>query len=96
MCAHQLIGMLGPGQIANLGPRVNALQWLAGQRVPESHTTVSSAATGGQKTVLVRRPGYSLYGSLVVSVCLNRATAREVPHKQLVVIASRCKVLVVW
>lgn len=28
--AHQLIGVLGPGQVAHLGPRVDALQGLAG------------------------------------------------------------------
>ena len=39
---------------------VNTLHGLASQSVPEPDVSVSSAASTGQQSVVVRRPGYGL------------------------------------
>ena len=84
---HQLVGVLGPGQVADLRAGVDALQGLGGQRVPEAHAAVGGAAPRGQQTVLVGRPGDGLDCRLVVRVGLHGAAVGQVPHKQLVVVA---------
>lgn len=59
---HQLIGVLGPGQVADLRPSVRALQRMARQRVPEADAAVGRAASRGQQAVLVGRPGDGFHG----------------------------------
>lgn len=59
---HQLISVLGPSQVADLGPGVGALQRLARQRVPEADAAVGGAPSGGQQAVLVGGPGDGFYG----------------------------------
>ena len=72
--------MFGPGQVADLGAGVGALQRLAGQRVPEADAAVGRAAAAGQQAVLVRRPGDGLHRSQVLCVLLHRQHAGVVPH----------------
>lgn len=59
---HQLISVLGPGQVADLRPSVCALQGLACQCVPEADAAVGGAPAGGQQPVLVRGPGDGFHG----------------------------------
>lgn len=93
--AYQFIGVFGPGEVAHLWPRVHALQWLAGERIPESYTPVGCASPASQQPVLVGRPGDGLHGRQVVRVGLHGRYIVHVPHKQLIVIAPRGQVLVV-
>lgn len=51
--SYQLIGMLGPCQVADLRAGISALQGLAGQGVPKPKAAVSRAAPRGQQAVLV-------------------------------------------
>ena len=60
--ADQLVGPLGPGQVAHLGPRVHPLQELARQGVPEADGAVRCTAPRGQGTVLGKKD----YGVSVV------------------------------
>lgn len=60
---HQLISVLGPGQVADLRPSVCALERLARQCVPEADAAVSSATSRGQQAVLVGGPGDGFHGS---------------------------------
>lgn len=80
---HQFIGVLRPGQVADLRAGVGALQRLAGQSVPEADAAVGGAASWGQQAVLMGRPGDGLHSSQVLRVLLHREDARVVPHKQL-------------
>jgi len=87
---YQLAGVLRPGQIAHLWASIDTLKWPASDCVPESDASVRRSTATGQQTVLMRRPSYSLHSSKVLRVSLHRTDAASVPHKQLVVIASRC------
>lgn len=42
---HQLVGVLGPGQVADLRAGVGALQRLTRQGVPKADAAVSGAAS---------------------------------------------------
>ena len=92
---HQFVWVFWPRQIADLWPSVDALQGLTGQRVPEADALVSRAAPAGQQAVLMRRPRDGLDRSEVFRVRLDGSSACDVPHKQLVVVATAGKVLVV-
>lgn len=80
---HQFVGVLGPGQVAHLGARVDALQRLPCECVPEADAAVGCATAGRQQPVLVRGPGDGLHGCQVLRVLLNGAQARVVPDQQL-------------
>ncbi len=69
--ADELGRVLGPGEVADLGPGVDALHGLAGERVPEADATVRGAAARGQEAVVVRRPGNGLHCCHVVAVRLD-------------------------
>lgn len=62
MCvfSHQLVGVFGPGQVADLRARVGALQRLSCECVPEAQAAVGRASTGRQEAVLMGRPGDGL------------------------------------
>lgn len=80
---HQLVGVFGPRQVADLGACVRALERLTRQRVPEAQAAVGGAAPGRQQPVLVWGPGDGLHGRQVVAVLLHGEEAGAVPHQQL-------------
>lgn len=80
---YQFVGVLGPGQVADLGARVGALQGLACQGVPEADAAVSRAPSGRQQAMLMRGPGDGLHCCQVLRVLLHRENAGVVPHQQL-------------
>lgn len=80
---YQFVGVLGPGQVADLGAGVGALQRLARQRVPEADAAVGGAPARCQQPVLVGRPGDGLHRRQVLRVLLHREHTRVVPHQQL-------------
>lgn len=41
---HQFVGMFGPGQVADLGAGICALQGLTSQGVPEAQAAIGGAA----------------------------------------------------
>lgn len=86
---HQLVGVLGPGQVADLGARVCALERLTRQRVPEAQAAVGGPAPRRQQPVLVRRPGDGLDRRQVVAVLLHGQEAGAVPHQQLDEVSER-------
>lgn len=55
--ADDLVRVLAPGQIADLGTGVDFFNHLARGSVPEFNGTISGAAAGGEEMVLMRRPG---------------------------------------
>ena len=93
---YQFTGVLRPGQVADLWASVNTLQWPASYRIPESDASVCCATATGQQAMLVRRPRYCLHSSQMLWVCLYGANTASVPDKQLVVVASRCQMLMIW
>lgn len=54
--SYQFVGVFGPGQVADLGAGVDALEWLSRECVPEADAAVSRSSSGRQQAVLVRRP----------------------------------------
>lgn len=85
VCAppHQLVGVFGPCQVADLGAGVGALQRLTRQSVPESQAAVGGAPAGRQQPVLVGGPGDGLHSRQVVAVLLHGEQAGAVPYQQL-------------
>lgn len=81
--SHQLVGVFGPGQVADLRAGVRALQRLTRQGVPETQTAVGGAAAWRQQPMLVRGPGDGLHCCQVVTVLLHWDQAGAVPHQQL-------------
>lgn len=47
---------------------MDGLEGLAGESVPKADVLVGGAAAAGEKTVLVRRPGYRFYSCHMVRV----------------------------
>lgn len=81
--SHQLVGVFGPGQVADLRASVRALQRLTRQGVPETQTAVGGAAAWRQQPMLMGGPGDGLHCCQVVTVLLHRDQAGAVPHQQL-------------
>lgn len=80
---HQLVGVFGPGQVAHLGPSVDALQGLPRERVPEADAAVGCAPTRGQKPMLVWGPGNGFDCCQVLCVLLHGTQAGVIPDKEL-------------
>lgn len=66
MRAYELVDILCVDEIANLTARVDPMQWLARQRVPEADASVSCAASTTHHAVLMRRPCDGFDGGLVL------------------------------
>lgn len=81
--SYQFVGVFGPGQVAHLRARVDALERLRRERVPEADAAVGRSSSGRQQAVLVRRPRDGLHGCQMLCVLLNRRHARVIPHQQL-------------
>lgn len=94
---HELIHVLRVRQVADLAASVHPMQWLACQSVPKADTTVGCASTAAHHSVLVRRPRDCLDSRLML-IELHQWLARSlpVPDEQLIVIASRGQLLLVW
>lgn len=95
VCGDQFTGVLGPGQVANLGSRVHTVHRLRGQSVPETDATVRCAAATGQQSVVMRRPGDGFDGSHMLCVRLHRIRGVEVPDIESVIIATGRQLLIV-
>lgn len=59
--SHQLIGVFGPCEVADLWAGISALQRLSCERVPEAEAAVSGASSGRQEAVLMGWPRDGLH-----------------------------------
>lgn len=78
---YQFVGVLGPGQVADLGACVGALQGLACQGVPEADAAVGSAPSRRQQAMLMGGPSDGLHRSQVLCVLLHRDNTGVVPYQ---------------
>ena len=58
------------------------------QCVPELDAAVCCATTSGQKTVLVRTPSNGFDSGYMLGELGKRVCVLDIPHKQLVIVAS--------
>lgn len=96
MCAYKLIHVLWIGKVADLAPCINPVKWLASQSIPKAYTTVSGTTTTAHHAMLMWWPCYSLDGCLMLVKFHKWLTSHlMVPDQQLIIIASRGKLLLV-
>lgn len=89
MRAHELIDVLGVGEVADLAAGVDPVKGLAGQCVPETDTTIGCASATAHHSVLVRGPSYGLDSCLMLAKLDKRlGCVGPIPDQQLVVVAS--------
>lgn len=89
MRGHDLVAVFRPGEVTDLGARVDFLYALACGCVPEFDATISRAASRGEEGMLVRRPGDSFDSGGVVAEFPERGFGEFIPDHELVIVATR-------
>jgi len=89
MRGYDLVAVFRPGEIADLGARVDFLYALARGRIPKLDAAVCGATPRGEEGMLVRGPGDSFHCGGVVAEFPERGFGEFVPDHELIVIASR-------
>ena len=90
MRAHQLVAVPRERQVAHLAPRVDAVDPVPRQAVPEPYAPVRRPTLARQQAVLVGAPRDRLHGRRVVRERVARPRVPlHVPHEELVVVPPR-------
>jgi hypothetical protein len=90
MGANNLIYVLREHEVAHLGAGVDIVDWLQSMSVPEADTSISSAASRCEETVLMRTPTYCLYCGCVIGELSQRLfSTLKRPHHQFVIVSTR-------
>lgn len=96
MRTHNLVAVFTPGEIADLAARVDLPRVLPGQGIPKNNPPIRGAAAGGERAVVVGRPGDRLHGGGVFAELEERVRGEFVPHEKLIVVAARGELVAFW
>lgn len=86
--AHQLVVRLREDEVADLRPRVDAIQRIQIDRVPESNALVCRAAASREEASVQWRPVDCLHSCLMLGEFHQRLSTGRRPDEQLIVVAS--------
>ena len=75
MRRNQLVAVLAPLQVANLRARIDAVERIAAEGVPEPDAPVRGPAPTAEQAVLVGTPGDRLHGGRVFIKPVHRLRA---------------------
>ena len=89
MSAHNLIHVLRPHQVANLRAGIDAAERRVVHCIPETNAAIRRPPSRREESMLMRRPGDSLYRSLVLVVFQNWRGRMQAPDEQFVVVSVR-------
>ena len=88
--ADDLVGVLGPGQVADLRAGVDLVDDCSAHGIMEDYSSIGGSAAGCQEAFLVRRPGDGFHCRRVVAEFEGGCWFELVPDHELVVVSSRC------
>lgn len=92
MRGHQLSGMLGPLESADLGFGIDAVDACTSLGVPESDGPVGRAAARGQHVLLEGAPRQRLHRRVVLVEGVTRGIrSLKIPDVEQVVVTARCQ-----
>lgn len=75
---------------------VNALHWLACERIPEANATIGSSTAADKQTMVVWRPGDGFDSCHVLWIRLNWVQRVLVPNVKSIVVSATGKILIVY
>ena len=90
MSAYDFVYILTEHEVAYLWTSIDVIYWLQGMCVPESDTSIGSAATWCKKSILMRTPSNSFDSGGMITELGKWLLTVESPDHQFVIVASRC------